>query len=59
MIISYKILYCNERLRECLLMKNMLREISLSINSDNAFADTLSVGVNLNTLISFVMSVLA
>ena len=26
----------------------MPREISMSINSDNAFADTLSVGFNLN-----------
>lgn len=55
-IISYKILCCNERL---LIVKNMPREISLSINSDNAFADTLSGGVNLNPLISFFMSVLA
>jgi hypothetical protein len=39
MIISCKIFYCNERL---LVVKNMPREISLSINSDNAFADTLS-----------------
>lgn len=45
MIISCKILYCNERL---LIVKNMPREISLSINSDNAFAGTLSGGVNLN-----------
>lgn len=45
MIISCKIFYCNERL---LVVKNMPREISLSINSDNAFADTLSVSVNLN-----------
>nr|DAT25745.1 MAG TPA: hypothetical protein [Caudoviricetes sp.] len=38
MIISYKILCCNERL---LIVKIMPREISLSIISDNAFADTL------------------
>lgn len=50
MIISCKIFYCNERL---LVVKNMPREISLSINSDNAFADTLSGGINLNPLISF------
>lgn len=55
-IISYKILCCNERL---LIVKNMPREISLSIISDNAFPDTLSGGTNLNTLISFFMSVLA
>ena len=55
-IISYKILCCNERL---LIVKNMPREISLSIISDNAFSDTLSGGTNLNTLISFFMSVLA
>lgn len=55
-IISYKILCCNERL---LIVKNMPREIFLSIISDNAFFDTLSGGTNLNTLISFFMSVLA
>lgn len=46
-IISYKILCCNERL---LIVKNMPREIFLSINSDNAFANTLSGSVNLNPI---------